>query len=358
MTAAVDGAMVDSVERLFADLADETRDEKFERPEGEDLNDAWSRVEEAGIPWLLVPQNLGGFGGSWRDLQAVSHRAAFHTLPLPIGETALVCGLLARAGVDPVAGLASLASSSTGVLRGDPASGHGTFSGELLGVPWGRIARHVLIELMPSDSFRQYVLVETKQNASLCRGANIAGEPRDSLVLSAAPATLLHLKTHSLFAWGALLRVAQTGGTLERALDLCVRHVGERTQFGRRLGEFQAIQQQLAVLAEEAAAVTCAAMAASDAVELGETGFEIAAAKLRANLAIARGTSIAHQCHGAIGFTREHLLHRSTRRLWSWRSEFGNDAYWARWLGEHVQSCARNGLWAFLTERSDRLSSE
>jgi acyl-CoA dehydrogenase len=53
--------------------------------------------------------------------------------------------------------------------------------------------------------------------------------------------------------------------------------------------------------------------------------FEIAAAKLRTNMAIGTGTSIAHQVHGAIGFTHEYDLHRYTRRLMGWRSEFGND---------------------------------
>jgi acyl-CoA dehydrogenase len=197
------------------------------------------------------------------------------------------------------------------------------------------------------------VLVETEQMTSLSCGTNIAGEPRDTLVLSAAPATRVHLETQSLFALGALLRAAQIGGALDCALDLSIRHVGNRKQFGRRLGEFQAIQQQLAVLAEETAAVTCAAMAAADAVDSGEAAFEIAAAKIRANQSVGRGTSIAHQCHGAIGITREYPLQRSTRLLWSWRGEFGNDQYWAQWLGEHVRSCARNGLWPMLTGRSD-----
>jgi acyl-CoA dehydrogenase len=354
MTAVADSSMVESVERLFADLAPGLQNEGSRQSDDDYPDDAWMRVEQAGITLLLVPENAGGFGGSWRDLQAVLHLSAFHTLPLPIGETTLVCGLLARGGLDLVAGPASLAASSVGVMTREGESERGCFTGELRDVSWGRIARHVLVELPQPHSPGRYALVETER-AAVVAGSNIAGEPRDTLVLSAAPATLVRLESLDLFALGALMRTAQIGGALDCALDLCVRYVGERKQFGRRLGEFQAIQQQLAVLAEESAAVACAAKAAADAVDAGDAGFEIAAAKLRANLAVGRGTSIAHQCHGAIGITREYPLQRSTRRLWSWRAEFGNDQYWARWLGERVQSCAQNGLWPMLTARSDRL---
>src|SRR3546814_17526555 len=56
--------------------------------------------------------------------------------------------------------------------------------------------------------------------------------------------------------------------------------------------------------------------------------FEIAAAKLRANRAAGVVTSIAHQVHGAIGFTDEYDLHRVTVPLMRWRGAHGNDAYW------------------------------
>ncbi len=63
--------------------------------------------------------------------------------------------------------------------------------------------------------------------------------------------------------------------------------------------------------------------------------FEIAAAKLRANRAVGVVTAVAHQVHGAIGFTEEYDLHRVTIPLMRWRSAHGNDAYWAQRLGRH-----------------------
>jgi acyl-CoA dehydrogenase len=349
-----DETMVESVERFFADLAAELRGDVSEAPEPADFDRTWSRIEEMGITMLLAPESSGGFGGSWRDLQAVMHRAAFHGLPYPIGETALSCGLLASAGLECPTGPLSFSTNFAGEWSRQRNSSLVHFSGELRDVPWGRMARHVLVELTPPGAPRQFALIAKSEVLDVVGGVNIAGEPRDTLVLSHARGSVVEMQTQSLFALGALMRAQQMGGALERALWLCVRHVGEREQFGRKLGEFQAIQQQLAVLAEETAAVGCAAMAAAAAADLGEAGFEIAAAKLRANLAVERAVSIAHQCHGAIGITREHPLHRSTRRLWSWRTEFGNDRYLAQWLGGYTLRCAPQGLWAKLTARGDR----
>src|SRR3546814_1067112 len=65
--------------------------------------------------------------------------------------------------------------------------------------------------------------------------------------------------------------------------------------------------------------------------------------------------SIAHQVHGAIGFTYEHALHFATRRLWSWRAEFGAESHWAELLGRAAIRRGADRLWPDLTAR-DRKS--
>ncbi|MGL4542691.1 MAG: acyl-CoA dehydrogenase family protein, partial [Polymorphobacter sp.] len=115
-------------------------------------------------------------------------------------------------------------------------------------------------------------------------------------------------------------------------------------------------QQLLSQFALEVAAVRAAAAAACDAAECGDAGFEIAAAKLRTNIAIGIGTAAAHQVHGAIGFTQDYALQPLTRRLWSWRSEFGNDAFWAVRLGTALAKQGAAAFWPQLVDRSDRLN--
>jgi acyl-CoA dehydrogenase len=150
--------------------------------------------------------------------------------------------------------------------------------------------------------------------------------------------------------------VSLMAGAMGRALALSIEHVNTRQQFGRPLGKFQAVQQSLAVMACEVRAVEAVAAALAtrlDAANLDTAAadFEIAAAKLRANRAVGVVTAIAHQVHGAIGFTEEYDLHRVTVPLMRWRGAHGNDAYWAQRLGRHVADLGGRGLWEAMTAR-------
>jgi len=147
----------------------------------------------------------------------------------------------------------------------------------------------------------------------------------------------------------ALARAGQIAGAISTALAMTTQYARERQQFGKPLAAFQAIQQQLAVLAEEAAASRAAAQAASRAADRGDAIFEIASAKLRANIAAGQAASIAHQVHGAIGFTKEFRVQKFTRRLWLWRSEYGNDRHWADVLGAMTAAKGADGFWPALT---------
>ena len=85
---------------------------------------------------------------------------------------------------------------------------------------------------------------------------------------------------------------------------------------------------------------------------LAQAELAIAAAKLRTGEAAGNGAAIAHQVHGAMGFTQEYPLHYATRRLWSWRDEFGNESYWAERLGAMLLARGGDALWLDLTARA------
>jgi len=155
----------------------------------------------------------------------------------------------------------------------------------------------------------------------------------------------------------AFLRTCQAAGALDAALKLAIDHCSERVQFGRALSKFQAVQQSIALLASEAAAVNCAAQGAAAALDrfgMGEgSEFEIACAKLRTNSAIQTGCALAHQVHGAIGFTQDYPLHELTRPMMAWRSEGGNDAYWQARIGKQALQWGGAGLWEAIVARTD-----
>jgi acyl-CoA dehydrogenase len=315
--------------------------------------DLWRQLDGLGTSLTLVEESCGGASGSWLDAFPVLALVGLHSVPLPIAESMLAAKLVATADIEILPGIYSVATKLHGEWRGGGGGGH-RFSGELTAVPWGRYADHVVCVVDEGSVVRVHVLPRAAAHTS--PGSNLAGEPRDRLTFddvhttSAISACVVATR---LFDFCALARLPQIAGGVTAALDMSIQYATERKQFGRAIGQFQAVQQQLAQLACEAAAVSCAARAACRAADFGDAGFQIAAAKLRANQAIGLATAIAHQVHGAIGFTQDHALHHITGRLWSWRSEFGNDRYWSERLGAGVARAGPAAFWTDLTARDD-----
>jgi acyl-CoA dehydrogenase len=152
----------------------------------------------------------------------------------------------------------------------------------------------------------------------------------------------------------ALARAVQLTAALEQVLAWTVQYAGERQQFGRPLGKFQAIQVELAEMAGEVTAVSALTDAAVQALDRAEDHahdvvLAAAAAKVRAGAAVEVVARRAHQVHGAIGFTQEHRLHHLTRRMWTWRDEAGSELAWSRVLAGALLADGPDGLWPAVT---------
>jgi acyl-CoA dehydrogenase len=262
-----------------------------------------------------------------------------------LAETIVAGWILARAGLPIPDGVITL-------LEGDLLLKEGRLSGIAKRVPWGRNASHG-VALVKSGWGVEAVLVPLEY-AQLKHDQNLAREPRDTLIFERVVVTetgWVELPANGLRLFGALARSAQMAGALDYLTKQSVAYANERTQFGKPIGKFQAIQQQLAVLSTQSAAAGIAAAHACAAADKGEAAFEIAVAKVRGDDASSIATSIAHQVHGAIGFTYEHGLHFATRRLWSWRAEFGSGAEWADELGRAAMERGADELWPYVTGR-------
>jgi acyl-CoA dehydrogenase len=343
--------LADTVDGLFGELMADG----MPGTEGDKLSAWWARIEELGLLDVFLPESAGGFGGCWTDACVVFNLLGLHALPLPVGEALIARKLLLEVSLPAPTGITTVALCEDGQLLPDE-GGNVVFTGVLPDVAWGALAQHLVVACH-YDGQDHLLLLATEQGSLVQGGSNQAGEPRDELAFQKATviaAQVLPGCVDGLRLYGALLRSAQISGALEAILKLTVEYANQREQFGRPLIKFQALQHQLALLAEEAAAVECAAMAASRNADTDDAAFEIAAAKLRANRAVGEATSIAHQTHGAIGTTREHHLHYWTQRLWSWRSEFGNDRYWANRLGKLILAEGGGEFWVNLTARGDR----
>jgi len=304
------------------------------------LETAWKQITETGLANVLIGEDDGGFGGNWEDALIVVKACGHFAVPAPLPEAILATHLARTAKLTLPEGMITIAPNANGKLEAD------RFTGDFRSVPWGRNASHILAALDGQ------LILATRADAKIDHHENPAGEPRDTLRFEGAKVAKAASQSDVLTAL-ALLRTAQIAGALDHALELSVGYTRERKQFGRPLSQFQAIQQQLAVLAEETAAAGMAAAAAFRAMDRGDADFEIAAAKLRANRAARTSTGIAHQVHGAMGFTAEYSLHHLTRRLWAWQTEAGNERYWGERLGARVAARGAKAYWPDLVARSE-----
>jgi len=176
----------------------------------------------------------------------------------------------------------------------------------------------------------------------------------------AADAVRLEQTTFDWLVVGAYLELTQMAGAMTRILEDTVRYAGERVQFGRPIGGFQAIQQRISVLTEEVHASRMAAQLASvpssagAAAGQGSAGLDVcrvAAAKIRVGEAAMRVAGIAHAVHGAMGITEEVDLHLLTGLLHRGRLAFGSEEYWATWLGQNFFAESATSGFAFVQER-------
>jgi acyl-CoA dehydrogenase len=346
------GIVLEQADRVFRGEA--TKERLAQADQGQWPAAIWRAVEDAGLPLAMVPEAQGGAGLSASDALRVIRRSGYYTLPVPLAECMIASALWARAGGEVPAGTLTLAPTSGGdAFTVEASSGDSVVSGKALRVPWGALAQHVLLHARTKDGGHHLVLLP-KALGKTQHKRNLAFEPRDTLSLDAVRVPQGNVRAapflgfDSVLPYGALIRSQQMVGAMERALDYAVAYAMERKQFGRTISKFQAIQQMLADAAGQYAAAAAAADLASGAYDTETFAFYAAIAKARVGEASGRIAEIAHQVHGAMGFTQEHPLHFATRRLWSWRDEFGNDGYWQGQIGRLVCSKGGEALWSML----------
>ncbi len=263
----------------------------------------WQAVEELGPGQLLAPEAEGGAGGDWVDACALLERAAARCAPLPIAQTLLAGWLRSRVGLAPAAGPAAVAFT-TAPLDALRTAGRADLT-EADGpvVPWAEQASHVAL-LGADDAGTAQLLwlpracVHLRAVAGGTWPAARVGSTGIPLheAAGASPTqawciALPGLSLAEVRARAALLSAAQIAGALGQLLEMTVTYTSERVQFGRSIGQFQAVQHQLAQLAEEAAAARVAVQAAA-ATE--DPRWFVAAARGRG-----RGTGHAHRAPAA-----------------------------------------------------------
>lgn len=304
---------------------------------------AWAQLEEMGLSLLTTPEERGGSGASLAEAAVLLHALGRAGAQVPYGEHDLLAGWLAnRAGLPDVQGPTSV------VLVGEPVSAGATVSaGGASGV--------------------SRLLVVARGQGEAWTVQDLSGEAFEAVATGDEPGTALRSEVRitadaearaldaadgrELRARGALVRALLIVGSLERSVAESVQHASVRTQFGRPLTRFQAVQALLAEAAAETAAATAAVEAAVVAwIEAGEFTVAVeravAVAKSMSSHAVDPVTRNAHQVFGAIGTTREHALHRFTLPPLGWRHDFGGAAEWDEEFATGAVAAGAGALWA------------
>ena len=339
--------ITENVSRIFGDLCTTEIVDS-----GWDAN-LWNVLEENGLTHLSVSETSGGSGGHLRDAASLLLVAGRYAVPLPLSETILAASLLASIGLPiPQGPLTVCAGANISFHEADDGW---RLEGCADRVPWASIANHIVV--VGKGVAGEMLGLVRRHAVQIEMGHNIAREPRDRLILNTTLPSgfVAHCPAGTMWDLqlrGALLRVALIAGASERALELTLSYTRERHQFGQSIGHFQTVQHQVVEMAGEVAALRTSSDAAVEVCAVGPLNsvsalIAVASAKAQSSVTANVVSRIAHQLHGAIGFTQEHDLRLSTTRLWAWRDEWGNEATWWSEIGRFLLN-GHEDLWSVI----------
>jgi alkylation response protein AidB-like acyl-CoA dehydrogenase len=281
----------------------------------------WNAVEEAGFMELLTPESVGGAGLALPAIAPVFTAFGRYAVPVPLAQSIAARALLRGTGVAAPAGMTTLAGACRRREDG---------SLEASQVPFG----------MTSD----YVLANVDGDLLLLDAARAERKPcgvHGSLsgALSWRPVAVpapLGSNGGEVLLFSAAIHAAAIAGAMDRVFAMTLQYCNDRSQFGKSIGKFQAVQHQLSVMAQHVASAGIASELAFSGAGAVPERLATAIAKARTSMAVPLVASTAHALHGAIGVTAEYDLQLYTRRLHEWRMTDGSETFWNRMVGNAV----------------------
>jgi alkylation response protein AidB-like acyl-CoA dehydrogenase len=313
----------DSAERLFAQECTGAHIRQIES--GGETTALWDALAGAGFSDALLPESVDGAGLALPDVWPILFCMGRHILPLPYGHTMLARAWLHQHGQVLVDGPITFSPFQV-VSDARGLTAHA--------VNFGRVAQWVLAQ----QGKQVWLLPVGRAQIVPCGayGSLDADLHWDTEVMQAA--SLGDWASDQFAELLALSLAVLIAGAADRVLEMTLAHANQRVQFGKPIGKFQALQQQISEVAE----LTFGARMASEMSCRSNTWqpapMLAALAKCQTSQAVARISAVAHAVHGAIGVTQEFDLQLYTRRLNEWARAGGAETFWASVLGQQVLS--------------------
>ena len=329
----------------------------------------WRKLADQGWLGLIFPERYGGAGLSFLDLSILLEETGRVLLPGPFFSTVVLGGMaIMDAGSDAqkaeflsgistgqvIVTLAQTEPSArwdaAGVQATAEATGDGyVISGTKLFVPNANVSDYLLVAARTGESERDVTLFITRSDAkgiSQTLLKTIASDRQSEVVFDRVdvPAAAVVGEVNrgwdtieKVVRWGAAGKCAEMVGGSQQVLDMTVEFAKQRVQFARPIGSFQAIQHHCANMATDVEGSRYITYQAAWRLSEGlPSEGEVAMAKAWVSEAYRRVCALGHQCHGAIGFTKEHDMQLYSRRAKAAELAYGDSDFYLEQVAESI----------------------
>jgi alkylation response protein AidB-like acyl-CoA dehydrogenase len=323
--------------------------------------DLWRKMAALGWMGVAFPEQYGGLGNGFLDLCLLIEEMGRVRLPSPFLPTVVLGGMpILRFGSDEqkLEYLPEIASGRRILTYAElePEASWGVhdvccvaipdgdglvLSGTKLFVPYASAADDLLVVARREGANEReliLLLVDAASDGITCepletlgydhlervtfKGVRVGKRGVLGGVVEARPIV------EAIDQWGSAAHCAEMLGGAERVLEITLDYAKERRQFGRPIGSFQAVQHHCANMAIDVLGSRFITYEAIWSLDVGRDASEIVSmAKAWTGKTYRRVSSLGHQIHGAVGYTREHDLHLYFRHAVASDLAFGDVDY-------------------------------
>lgn len=331
--------------------------------------EVWQKVAEQGWLGLIIPEEYGGVGLEYQDLTILLEEMGRYMLPGPYFSTVVLGGMTINdAGTEEQKKqlLPRISEGQINITLGltepsgriDPLGIETTatktsegyeINGTKLFVLNGHVSDYILVVARTGDQETDISIFNVPMDADGVTQTllkTIASDRQSEVILDnvkvSSDALLGELNQgwdtiERVLQWAAIGKCAEMSGGGQKVLDMTVEYAKQRTQFGRPIGSFQAIQHHCANMAvdvEGSKFITHqAAWKLSEGIDADK---DVAMAKAWVSDALRRVCALGHQSHGAIGFTKEHDMQLYSRRAKAAEVIFGDTDFHLEKVATHI----------------------
>ncbi len=310
----------------------------------------WRQMVGLGWTGVAFPERYGGTGGNFADLGVLLEEIGRSLAPSPFFSTVVLGGLTVLDGGSDAQKDELISRICAGTIimtlavpeaaaayepwdiqtTASQQGGGYEISGTKLFVPDAEAADTIIVAARtssgqdPADGVSLFLVPSGTAGLTITPMRSVGNErvyevhldkvnvPADSVIGAVGEAW--PIIERSIQRATAAQCIEMLGGA-QAVLDMTVEYAKGRTQFGRAIGSFQAVQHHCARMATDVEGSKNMAYQAVWRLSEGLPAHkEVAMAKAWIGPAYRRVCGTAHQCHGAIGFTKEHDLQLYTRR--------------------------------------------